>query len=55
MKYKDALEKTLKQSNMTQATLDAMIEAIKEEAPNFRKYFILIKDRNICLKDDNIL
>ena len=37
--YKDALEKTLKQSNMTQATLDAMIEAIKEEAPNFRKYF----------------
>ena len=39
--YKDALEKTLKQSNMTKATLDAMIEAIKEEAPNFRKYFKL--------------
>ena len=31
--YKDALEKTLKQSRMSKATLDAMIEAIKEEAP----------------------
>ena len=39
--YKDALEKTLIQSNMTKATLDAMIEAIKEEAPSFRKYFKL--------------
>lgn len=39
--YKDALEKTLKQSHMSKATLDAMIEAIKEEAPKFRKYFKL--------------
>lgn len=39
--YKDALEKTLKQSRMSKATLDAMIEAIKEEAPKFREYFKL--------------
>lgn len=39
--YDSALEKTLKQSNLTSKTLDAMIEAIKEEAPNFRKYFKL--------------
>ena len=39
--YKDALEKTLKQSHMTKATLDAMIEAIIEEAPKFREYFKL--------------
>lgn len=39
--YKDALEKTLKQSHMSKATLDAMIEAIKEEAPKFREYFKL--------------
>ncbi len=39
--YKDALEKTLAQSNISKATLDAMIEAIKEEAPNFRRYFKL--------------
>ena len=39
--YKDALEKTLIQSNISKATLDAMIEAIKEEAPNFRRYFKL--------------
>ena len=39
--YDSALEKTLKQSNLTSKTLDAMIEAIKDEAPNFRKYFKL--------------
>lgn len=39
--YKNALEKTLIQSNISKATLDAMIEAIKEEAPNFRRYFKL--------------
>lgn len=39
--YKDALEKTLKQSRMSKATLDAMIEAIKDEAPKFREYFKL--------------
>ena len=39
--YKDALEKTLIQSHMSKATLDAMIEAIKEEAPKFREYFKL--------------
>ena len=39
--YKDALEKTLKQSRMSKATLDALIEAIKEEAPKFREYFKL--------------
>ena len=39
--YKDALEKTLKQSRMSEATLNAMIEAIKEEAPKFREYFKL--------------
>ena len=39
--YKDALDMTLEQSHMSKATLDAMIEAIKEEAPNFRKYFKL--------------
>ena len=39
--YKNALEKTLKQSNISEATLNAMIEAIKEEAPKFREYFKL--------------
>ena len=39
--YKDALEKTLKQSHMSIETLNAMIEAIKEEAPRFRDYFKL--------------
>ena len=39
--YKDALEKTLAQSNISKTTLDAMIEAIQEEAPNFRRYFKL--------------
>lgn len=39
--YKDALEKTLKQSHMSFETLNAMIEAIKEEAPRFRDYFKL--------------
>ena len=39
--YKDALEKTLIQSHMSKATLDAMIEAIKDEAPKFREYFKL--------------
>jgi len=39
--YKDALEKTLSQSNMTKASLDALIEALKEEQENFRRYFKL--------------
>ena len=39
--YKSGLEKTLEQSRMTEATLNAMIEAIKEEAPRFRDYFKL--------------
>lgn len=39
--YKSGLEKTLQQSRMTEATLNAMIEAIKEEAPRFRDYFKL--------------
>ena len=39
--YESALDKTLKQSNISSATLNAMIEAIKEEAPKFREYFKL--------------
>ena len=39
--YSSALEKTLKQSHMSLETLNAMIEAIKEEAPRFRDYFKL--------------
>ena len=39
--YNSALEKTLQQSRMTEATLNAMIEAIKDEAPRFRDYFRL--------------
>ena len=39
--YNSGLEKTLEQSRMTQATLDAMITAIKEEAPRFRDYLRL--------------
>ena len=39
--YKSALEKTLEQSRMSSETLNAMIEAIKEEAPRFRDYFRL--------------
>ena len=39
--YSSGLEKTLEQSRMTEATLNAMIEAIKEEAPRFRDYFRL--------------
>ncbi len=39
--YKDAIEKTLSQSNMTKASLDALIEALKEEQENFRRYFKL--------------
>lgn len=39
--YQDALEKTLQQSHMSKETLDALIEAIMDEAPNFRKYFKL--------------
>lgn len=39
--YESALEKTLEQSRMTSATLNAMIEAIKEEAPRFREYLRL--------------
>lgn len=40
-KYSSALEKTLEQSRMTEKTLNAMIEAIKEEAPRFRDYLRL--------------
>ncbi len=39
--YKNALEVTLESSHMSKTTLDAMIEAIKEEAPRFRDYFKL--------------
>ena len=39
--YENALDKTLKQSRMSKKALDAMIDAIKEEAPQFRKYFKL--------------
>ena len=39
--YSSGLEKTLEQSRMSEATLKAMIEAIKEEAPRFRDYFRL--------------
>lgn len=39
--YKNALEKTLVQSHMRMETLNAMIEAIKEETIKFRKYFKL--------------
>ena len=39
--YKSGLEKTLEQSKMTEATLNAMIEAIKQEAPRFRDYLRL--------------
>ena len=36
--YESPLDMTLKQSRMTRATLDAMMEAIKEYLPAFRKY-----------------
>ncbi len=36
--YASPLDMTLKQSRMTKETLDAMIEAIKEYLPTFRKY-----------------
>lgn len=39
--YEDALTKTLKQSNVSKETLNAMIEAIKDERENFRRYFKL--------------
>ena len=39
--YKNALEETLFYSNMGKKTLDAMIEAIKEELPKFREYYKL--------------
>ena len=39
--YKDGLDKTLKQNFMSEASLNALIDAIKEEAPNFRRYFKL--------------
>jgi pepF/M3 family oligoendopeptidase len=37
--YASPLEKTLIKSNMDQATLDAMLEAIKASLPKFRAYF----------------
>ena len=39
--YNSALEKTLVQSHMKLETLNAMIDAIKEELPKFREYFKL--------------
>ncbi len=36
--YRSPLEMTLEESRMDQATLDAMLEAIKEKLPSFRKY-----------------
>ena len=36
--YESPLSMTLKQSRMTKETLDAMLEAIKEYLPTFRKY-----------------
>lgn len=39
--YKSALDKTLEQSNLSFETLNAMIEAIKEETPKFREYYKL--------------
>lgn len=39
--YKDAIEMTLEASNMQRETLDALIGAIKDELPNFRRYFKL--------------
>ena len=39
--YEDALSKTLIQSNVSIETLNAMIEAIKDERENFRRYFKL--------------
>lgn len=36
--YKSPLEMTLEQSRMTKATLDAMLVAMKEALPSFRKY-----------------
>lgn len=39
--YEDALSKTLIQSNVSKETLNAMIEAIKDERENFRRYFKL--------------
>ena len=36
--YESPLAMTLKQSRMTKETLDAMLEAIKEYLPSFRKY-----------------
>lgn len=37
--YKDVLEMTLQESNMDKETLDAMIQAMEESLPAFRKYF----------------
>ncbi|WP_028125238.1 M3 family oligoendopeptidase [Eremococcus coleocola] len=37
--YESPLAKTLEDSRMSQATLDALLEAIKESLPAFRKYF----------------
>lgn len=36
--YSSALQKTLDQSKMTKATLDAMIEAMKDYRPHFERY-----------------
>jgi pepF/M3 family oligoendopeptidase len=37
--YESALEMTLKNSRMDRETLEAMLEAMKESFPSFRKYF----------------
>ena len=40
-KYKDALDVTLKNSNMSKKTLNALISAMNDAMPKFRKYFQL--------------
>lgn len=37
--FTDVLDQTLEHSRMTRATLDAMLEAIREFLPHFRRYF----------------
>ena len=48
--YKDILEMNLCNNNLSRETLDAMIEAIKEELPKFREYF-KIKAKALGHKD----
>ena len=50
--YESPLDMTLKQSRMTRATLDAMMEAIKEYLPAFRKY---LRKKGEMLGHSNVL